>query len=172
MKIDVSNLFNGDSKPIKIDYTLDLEDLVYSTYNPIKDGAKVRGSVYEKANVVFLDTEVSFKFYGFCDRCAEKVIKDMSFPVKKILVPKLANDADADFDEYVVVPNGILDLNEFITEEIQLFYRQKFFVNLIAKVCVINAVKTLTLEIAVAKKTLIRVWKLFCSCLMNNNKSY
>lgn len=85
MKIDVSNLFNGDSKPIKIDYTLDLEDLVYSTYNPIKDGAKVRGSVYEKANVVFLDTEVSFKFYGFCDRCAEKVIKDMSFPVKRSL---------------------------------------------------------------------------------------
>lgn len=125
MKIDVSNLFNGDSKPIKIDYTLGLEDLVYSTYNPIKDGAEVKGSVYEKANVVFLDTEVSFKFYGFCDRCAEEVIKDMSFPVKKILVPKLANDADADFDEYVVVPNGILDLNEFITEEIQLFLPSK-----------------------------------------------
>ena len=49
----------------------------------------------------------------------------MSFPVKKILVPKLANDADADFDEYVVVPNGILDLNEFITEEIQLFLPSK-----------------------------------------------
>ena len=44
MKIDVSNLFNGDTKPIKIDYTLNLEDLVYSTYNPSKTGprSKVR----------------------------------------------------------------------------------------------------------------------------------
>ena len=41
------------------------------------------------------------------------------------MIPKLANDADADFDEYVVVPNGILDLNEFITEEIQHFFTVK-----------------------------------------------
>ena len=125
MKVDVSNLFNGDSKPIKINYTLNLEDLVYSTYNPIKKGATIKGSVFEKAGVVFLDVNVSFKFFGFCDRCAEEIIKDMSFPVKKILVPKLANDADKDFDEYVVVPNGVLDLDEFITEEINLFLPSK-----------------------------------------------
>lgn len=125
MKVDVSNLFNGDSKPIKINYTLNLEDLVYSTYNPIKKGAAIKGSVFEKAGVVFLDVNVSFKFFGFCDRCAEEIVKDMSFPVKKILVPKLANDADKDFDEYVVVPNGVLDLDEFITEEINLFLPSK-----------------------------------------------
>lgn len=125
MKVDVSNLFNGDSKPIKINYTLNLEDLVYSTYNPIKKGSAIKGSVFEKAGVVFLDVNVSFKFFGFCDRCAEEIIKDMSFPVKKILVPKLANDADKDFDEYVVVPNGVLDLDEFITEEINLFLPSK-----------------------------------------------
>ncbi len=125
MKIDVSNLFNGDSKPIKIDYTLNLQDLVYSTYNPIKNGVKVKGSVYEKAGVVFLDAAVSFKFFGFCDRCAEEIVKDMSFSIKKILVPRLANDADSDYDDYVVIPNGILELDDFITEEIQLFLPSK-----------------------------------------------
>ena len=125
MKIDVSNLFNGDSKPIKIDYTLNLQDLVYSTYNTIKSGVKVKGSVYEKAGVVFLDAAVSFKFFGFCDRCAEEIVKDMSFSIKKILVPRLANDADADYDDDVAIPNGILELDDFITEEIQLFLPSK-----------------------------------------------
>ena len=52
MEIDVSNLFNGDSKPIDFDYKLDLQDLVYSTYNPIKKGAKDIGTAFGKAGVV------------------------------------------------------------------------------------------------------------------------
>lgn len=125
MEIDVSNLFNGDSKPIDFDYILNLEDLVYSTYNPIKKGATVKGSVFAKAGVVYLNADVSFVFYGFCDRCAEDVVKDMGFSVKKILVRQLANDADADFDDYVVVSNGVLNLDDFVREEIQLFLPSK-----------------------------------------------
>lgn len=125
MNIDVSGLLNGGSKPIKFSYTLNLEDLVYSTYNPVKRGAKIKGSVYEKAGVVYLDADISFKFFGFCDRCAEEIVKDMGFKLSKILVSKLANDADADFDDYVVVSNGVLELDDLITEEIQLFLPSK-----------------------------------------------
>lgn len=125
MNIDVSGLLNGGSKPIKFSYTLNLEDLVYSTYNPVKKGAKIKGSVYEKAGVVYLDADISFKFFGFCDRCAEEIVKDMGFKLSKILVSKLANDADADFDDYVVVSNGVLELDDLITEEIQLFLPSK-----------------------------------------------
>lgn len=125
MNIDVSGLLNGGSKPIKFSYTLNLEDLVYSTYNPVKKGAKIKGSVYEKAGVVYLDADISFKFFGFCDRCAEEIVKDMGFKLSKILVSKLANDADADFDDYVVVSNGVLELDDLVTEEIQLFLPSK-----------------------------------------------
>ena len=125
MNIDVSGLLNGGSKPIKFSYTLNLEDLVYSTYNPVKKGAKIKGSVYEKAGVVYLDADISFKFFGFCDRCAEEIVKDMGFKLSKILVSKLANDADADFDDYVVVSNGVLELDDLVTEDIQLFLPSK-----------------------------------------------
>ncbi len=125
MNIDVSGLLNGSSKPIKFNYTLNLEDLVYSTYNPVKKGAKIKGSVYEKAGVVYLDADISFKFFGFCDRCAEEIVKDMGFKLSKILVSKLANDADADFDDYVVVSNGVLELDDLVTEDIQLFLPSK-----------------------------------------------
>ena len=123
MKIDVSNLFNGDDKPVSINYNLPLADLVYSTYNPIKNGALIKGSVYQSAGVVKLDADVSFDFDGYCDRCAEQVNRVMNFSLNKILVPQLENDVD--YDDYIVVESGVLDLDELIQEEIQLFLPSK-----------------------------------------------
>lgn len=127
MKIDLTNLFNGNDEVISIDYTLNLNDLIYGTYNPIKNGATVKGSAYQKADVVYLDISVSFQFEGVCDRCAEEVSKDMSFNLNKILVSSLANDVD--YDDYIVVENGVLDLDELVTEEVQLFLPSKMLCN-------------------------------------------
>lgn len=123
MKIDLTNLFNGNDEVISIDYTLNLENLVYSTYKPIKNGASIKGSVFYKAEVVYLKLNVSFVFYGFCDRCAEDLEKNISFDLDKILVQNLANDVD--YDDYVVVESGVLDLDELIEEEVQLFLPSK-----------------------------------------------
>lgn len=123
MKIDLTNLFNGNDEVISIDYTLNLENLVYSTYKPIKNGASIKGSVFHKAEVVYLKLNVSFVFYGFCDRCAEDLEKNISFDLDKILVQNLANDVD--YDDYVVVESGVLDLDELIEEEVQLFLPSK-----------------------------------------------
>lgn len=123
MKIDLTNLFNGNDEVISVDYTLNLENLVYSTYNPIKNGALIKGSAFQKAEVVYLKLNVSFVFNGFCDRCAEDLEKNISFDLNKILVQNLANDVD--YDDYVVVENGVLDLDELIEEEVQLFLPSK-----------------------------------------------
>lgn len=125
MKIDVTGLFNGDNTPIDINYTLDLHNLVYSDYRPIQNGATVNGSVSQYAGIVCLNADVSFLFSGVCDRCAEDVNKQMSFSVDKILVRELANDADADSDEYIVLESGVLDLDDYIREEVQLFLPSK-----------------------------------------------
>lgn len=123
MKIDVTNLFNGSDEVISIDYTLNLNSLVYSTYNPIQNGAKISGSIYAKAEIVHLDLSISFDFDGICDRCADEIHKKMSFDLNKILVSSLANDVD--YDDYIVVENGVLDLDELISEEVQLFLPSK-----------------------------------------------
>ncbi|MCD7873089.1 MAG: DUF177 domain-containing protein [Clostridiales bacterium] len=126
MKIDVTNLFNGDNNALLFDYTLPLDDLVYSTYNPIKNGALIKGAVNQNAGVVSLSANVSFDFFGFCDRCAEPINKKMSFSLDKTLVQSLANEIDYDeYDDYIVVKNGLLDLDELITEEIHLFLPSK-----------------------------------------------
>lgn len=116
MKIDLTNLFNGSSRKKVIDYRLDLNNLIYSTYNPIKDDVIVKGCVYSKADVVYLDIDISFAFYGFCDRCAEDVKKEFDFKVKRIIVEKLQNEND----DYIVVNNRELDLDELVSEEVSL----------------------------------------------------
>ena len=123
MKIDLTNLFNGSNEVIPVDYSLDLSHLVYGTYNPIQKGAEIKGSVYQTAGVVYLDLSVSFEFCGVCDRCADDFTKDLGFELKRILVASLSNDTD--FDDYIVVENGVLDLDELIEEEIQLFLPSK-----------------------------------------------
>lgn len=118
MKIDLTDLFNGSQKEIKINHDFDLSDLIYSTYNPIKDNVKVKGKLFTKADVVYLDVNISFTFYGFCDRCADEIEKDFSFDVRKIVVEQLHNETDD--EKYIVVKNRVLDLEELVNEEVSL----------------------------------------------------
>ena len=98
MRIDLNNLLSGVETKLDINYVLDLSNLIYSTYNPIKNGVNVVGRLYSKADVLYLDINISFDFFGFCDRCAEKVKKHFSFDVKRIVV----------------------DLDELVNEEVSL----------------------------------------------------
>lgn len=118
MKIDLTELFNGSVNKINIDQVIDMSDFIYSTYTPIKDGVAVKGMFYTKADVVFLQLDIRFKFNGYCDRCAEKITKDFNFKVKKVVVDHLANEKDD--DDYIVVKDRIFNLDEFVNEEVLL----------------------------------------------------
>lgn len=120
MQLDFTNLFNSGNGDINIDYVVNLDDFEYSTYKPLKNGATVKGKAYCKADVVYLDLNVNFDFFGVCDRCAEDIEKSYSFELNKIIVPRMENDND-DFENYIVVENNVLDLDELVYEEIQLF---------------------------------------------------
>lgn len=123
MKVDLKNLFNGSEERLDISTALRFDDLLYSTYHPIKDAVSVTGCVYAKADVVHLDLTVSFTFHGFCDRCAQEIERPMQFLVQKILVEKLQQETDADV--YLVVKNNLLELDSLIEEEIILFLPSK-----------------------------------------------
>ena len=124
MQLDFTNLFNFDNEVVNIDYNLSLDDFEYSTYKPLKNGVKVKGKAYCKADVVYLDLNVEFDFFGICDRCAEDFEETFSFDINRIVVEKLDNDDD-DFDEFVVVDDCRLDIDDFVYQEIQLFLPQK-----------------------------------------------
>lgn len=124
MQLDFTNLLNSSNEIINVDHMLTLDDFEYSTYKPLKNGASVKGKAYCKADVVYLDLKIDFDFFGVCDRCAEDIERSYSFDLNKIIVQKMENEND-DYDNYIVVENNILDLDDLIYQEIQLFLPQK-----------------------------------------------
>lgn len=118
MKIDLTDLFNGTVAEKNIDYRLDLSNLIYGTYNPVKNDVVVKGSLFSKADVVYIDINIVFDFFGICDRCAEDVEKHFDFSVKRIIVEELQNEDDD--DDYIVVKNREIDLDELVNEEVSL----------------------------------------------------
>lgn len=123
MQLDFTNLFNSSDEVIEINTVIDFTSLEYSTYKPLKNGVKIQGKAFCKADVAYLQLDVSFDFFGVCDRCAEDIQKHYDFSIDKIVVPKLEHEQDN--DEYIVLENGILDLDSLVGEEIQLFLPQK-----------------------------------------------
>ena len=101
MQLNFKNLFNFDNESLEINETLSFEDFEYGTYKPLKNGVKVIGKAYCKADVVYMNLNVSFDFFGICDRCAEEFERNYSFELNKIMVPKLENEDD-DFDDFEV----------------------------------------------------------------------
>ena len=124
MQIDFTKLFNFDNEIVSINEHIVFDDFEYSTYKPLKNGVDVKGRAYCKADVVYLDLNIRFDFFGVCDRCAEDFEREYSFDVNKVVVEKLDNDDD-DFDDFVVADNSKLDLDDFVYQEIQLFLPQK-----------------------------------------------
>ena len=127
MQLDFTNLFNSSGDVINIKQSLSLDDFEYGTYKPLKNGVKVVGSAYSKADVTYLEIEVSFDFFGICDRCAEEFEKEFTFDVKKIVVESLENEEDD--EDYIITENKLLDLDDFVYQEIQLFLPHKMLCN-------------------------------------------
>lgn len=123
MVIDLTNLFNGADEVIPVDYAFNISDLIFDTYNPLKEPVHVNGRFYQEAGVVQCALNVQFVFDGYCDRCAEPVHKLYSFPVQKVFVTHLDNGDD--FEDYIVTGSAGIDLDVFIREEILLFLPSK-----------------------------------------------
>lgn len=128
MQLDFTNLFNFSDEVININYKVDLNDFEYSTYKPLTNGAEVEGKAFCKAEVVYLELKVSFDFKGVCDRCADEIERNYNFEINKIVVPKLESN-DFDDDSYIVVDNAVLDLDDLVYQEIQLFLPSKMLCN-------------------------------------------
>lgn len=118
MKIDLTGLFNGSELNKTVKHTVDLSDMLYGTYCPIRKPVSVQGRIFSKADVVYLELDINYTLNGYCDRCADEVKKDYSIKVRKILVQSLQNEDDD--DNYIIIDNQTLDLNELVSEEVSL----------------------------------------------------
>ncbi len=114
MKLDLKALFGGDTQPIAIEEQLDFHDLQYGSYCPLRQPVRVTGQAYAKADVCYLDLDLSFVFDGVCDRCASEFTRAVQIPIHAVLVSE--EELEQAEDEWVFgIHDGCADLTDIIT---------------------------------------------------------
>lgn len=108
MKIDLKQIFNITGESKAVDYSIGAEELSalksYSFASPVD----VKGRIYNRAGVVYLDYSVSFTLSAECDRCLAEFERNYSFDFQHIVVRSVSNDND----EYIVADGESIELND------------------------------------------------------------
>ncbi|MBQ3855693.1 MAG: DUF177 domain-containing protein [Ruminococcus sp.] len=116
MKFDLKQVFNivGDSKDldhqITADQLSDIRGLDLAT--PIS----IKGRVYNRAGVVYLEYTASFTLDHTCDRCLKDFQREYQFSFDHIVVPSLSGDND----DYIVADGECIEMNDIAVTDILL----------------------------------------------------
>ena len=116
MKFDLKQVFNivGDSKDldhqITADQLSDIRGLDLAT--PIS----IKGRVYNRAGVVYLEYTASFTLDHTCDRCLKDFQREYQFSFDHIVVPSLSGDSD----DYIVADGECIEMNDIAVTDILL----------------------------------------------------
>lgn len=123
MRLKLQKLFETTDETQNIEYELDLTDCEIFGVKPFLKPTKVYGCVANRADVVRLSITVDFITVFNCDRCLKEFTKNYSFSFEYVLVQK--TDSQDIPDDFIVVENNSLDLDELVTSEIFLYLPAK-----------------------------------------------
>lgn len=116
MIINLKQLFSivGEIKELDCeimqDELSDIQGFVFSS--PVK----VRGRLYNRAGVVYMEYSVDFTLSLTCDRCLKEIEKDYHFDFDHIVVPSVSSNND----EYIVADGESIDMNEIAVTDLLL----------------------------------------------------
>ena len=122
MIIDLESIFNTEGLRASFDYELSLSGDVAGD-SPVTKPVKVVGYVENKAGIVSLNASADLVYEAPCDRCAENVVREFSFPVCHTLVTELENDENT---EFLLIPSMRLNLDELVEEDVNLALPTKY----------------------------------------------
>ena len=148
MLLSLKQLFEvvGESQPL--DFSLDLPDCELGGVKLFPQPVSVKGSVFNRAGIVTLQATCDMTMHLVCDRCLTEFERKVSLPVSHILV----QSTNTDNDEYVVVEDMTLDLDELLRADILLSLPSKILCKEDCKACVACAGRTATNKSATVRK--------------------
>lgn len=117
MFINLENVFNNGADEIRTDFDFDFSSADVGGVYPFTTPVRLRGSIKNETDIVYLRAVAEFRFDGVCDRCAAEFSRDMTVPVEHILVSELN---DEDNDEFILVEGMKLDIEQLVLEDIYL----------------------------------------------------
>lgn len=110
---NIAPVFSNEGKRIDIGYVIPSAE---TDEYPRTGDIAVKGSVVNRTGIVTLSVECSYDLTALCDRCAEEFTEKMTQTFTHQLIKKLEDE----YDDFIEVPTGELDLDELLREDIIL----------------------------------------------------
>ncbi len=115
--LDLKPIFSGDQTELAVDTSFDYSTVEVAGVRPFDEPVVVAGRVFSRAEVVTLAITIHAVYHGFCDRCGAEIRKVYDFPITRDVVDEIHSEDD---DEWIVVPDKVLDLENFCFTELVL----------------------------------------------------
>lgn len=122
MVLELKKYFSGQSDTFR--YALDLSGLELDGVKPFCAPVQVEAEIGGFAGAVKLSARLEYTVSMPCDRCGKLTEKHWKREFPHLLVRELSQEQDD--DEYIVVPEERLDLDELLREDILLDLPSKF----------------------------------------------
>ena len=117
MFIALENLFNGGIRSVPLSYEFDFSKEELGGVFPFTTPVKLEGEIRNTAGIVTVSAKISFVLETFCDRCAAPVKLPFEVEMEHGLVSSLNDEEN---DDYILVENMKLDIEELTSEDIYL----------------------------------------------------
>ena len=131
MKLDVRTLLSGEANSLSIDFSLipQLPDTPMSPLYNVRFSAPLsaKGSIVNTAGYMRMELTLSTSYVAQCARCLSDVPGEFSFKIEKTVVPQgmLANIDESEADDYAIVYDGFIDMDEELLELLELEFPSK-----------------------------------------------
>ncbi len=115
MLLDLKPLFAGSKEYLSVDFEMDLSEFEFLGVKPFRSPVAISGKIVSRAGIVESQLDCKVEYIGFCDRCLKETVINYVTKINRIIVVSLENE---DNDDITVVPDMILDLEDFCYPDI------------------------------------------------------
>lgn len=117
MFIELEPVFNNIGEIKTFDYPLDMSEYEYDCVFPFKAPVMVSGAVKNVAGIVEFSANVTVRYNGICDRCADDIDETFDYEFNHTFVTSLNDEEN---DELMLIEDMHFDVDSLITEDIFL----------------------------------------------------
>ena len=122
MVLNISSLLSGEKNKLDIDYMLSVpEESLGNSVNlsgvHFPTPARVTGHITDNAGYMRLTLAVTIPYETVCARCACDIDGEFAIDFSRTVVPEgMVEDAEEKEEDFAVVKNGMLDIDEQLCE--------------------------------------------------------
>lgn len=126
MILDLKKAFATEDYRLPIEYSLDLSDIEFGGFYPLKAPVEISGEVRNRAGVVLLSIHCLAFYEAPCDRCYEECTEEITVDNEYVLATEIENE---DNDFIILVDDMKLDLDELCRTDVLLHIPMKHLCN-------------------------------------------